>query len=99
MEQVYLVMVLEHSLVFSIISFYMPIIEFYLFHIGPFFILVFFNFIFIKKIIKNRESKNIDLFLFFVTVINICQRSFHRIGEHGTDRSAQILLLIIFTIF
>lgn len=79
---------------------YMPIIQFYLFHIGPFFILVFFNFIFIKKIIKNRASKNID-FVFYFSLLSLIFVNvvFYRIGEHGTDRSAQILLLIIFTIF
>jgi len=79
---------------------YAPLIKFYLFHIGPFFILVFSNFIFLRNIIINSLNKKIDFIYFFslfsLIFINII---FYRIGEHGTDRSAQILLLIIFVYF
>ena len=77
---------------------YMPYIKFYLFHIGPFLILVFFNYIIIYRLIKNNIKHNFTsyfslLSLIFVNIV------FYRLGEHGTDRSAQILLLLIFLFF
>ena len=79
---------------------YMPFIDFYLFHSGPFFILVFFNFIIIFDLIKKHEKKKINLIYYFSLLsfifINV---AFYRIAEHGTDRSAQILLILIFICF
>ena len=79
---------------------YMPFIKFYLFHIGPFFILLFFNFIIIKKIYEDFSIKKIDFISYFTLLtlifVNVV---FYRIGEHGTDRSAQILLFLIFINF
>ena len=79
---------------------YMPFIEFYLFHSGPFFILLFFNFIILSKLKKNFNSNQISFIFYFLLLsllfINI---AFYRIAEHGTDRSAQILLILIFSIF
>ena len=79
---------------------YMPFIEFYLFHSGPFFILLFFNFIVLSKLKKNFSSDQINFIFYFLLLsllfINI---AFYRIAEHGTDRSAQILLILIFSIF
>ena len=79
---------------------YMPLIKFYLFFIGPFFILLFSNFIILSEIKKKIQFNNINFVYFFILFsfifINVV---FYRIGEHGTDRSAQILLLLIFTIF
>ena len=79
---------------------YMPYIEFYLFHIGPFFILIFFNLILLKKILKIKNSENIN-FVFYFSLLSLIFVNivFYRIGEHGTDRSAQILLLLIFITF
>ena len=75
----------------------MPFIEFYLFHSGPFFILLFFNFIILSKLKKNFSSDQINFIFYFLLLsllfINI---AFYRIAEHGTDRSAQILLILIF---
>ena len=79
---------------------YMPFIDFYLFHSGPFFILIFFNFIIIFDLIKKYKDKKFDFIYFFSILsfvfINI---AFYRIAEHGTDRSAQILLILIFIFF
>jgi len=79
---------------------YLPLVKYYLFHIGPFYILVFFNYIIIYKLIndiKNKQNYFINYFallsLIFINVV------FYRIGEHGTDRSSQILLILIFLIF
>ena len=79
---------------------YMPFIKYYLFHIGPFLILLFFNLIILKKLFENYRLKKFDFIYFFSLLsfifINIV---FYRIGEHGTDRSAQILLVLIFLLF
>jgi len=79
---------------------YMPLIKFYLFYIGPFFIMLFFNYIVISKLIKNFSIKNFNFVYFFLIIslvfVNVV---FYRLGEHGTDRSAQILLLLIFLLF
>ncbi len=79
---------------------YMPYIEFYLFHSGPFFILLFFNFIIFSKLKKNLKINQYDFIFYFLLLsaifINI---AFYRIAEHGTDRSAQILLILIFSLF
>ena len=78
----------------------MPKINYFLFHIGPFYILLFVNYIFLSEIILNQKKINVNLVYFFTLLalifINVV---FYRIGEHGTDRSAQIILLLIFVIF
>ena len=79
---------------------YMPYVKFYLFHIGPFYILIFFNLIIIERLLKNLKLNKIDFSFFFsllsLIFVNIV---FYRISEHGTDRSAQILLLLIILLF
>ena len=79
---------------------YMPLIEIYLFHIGAFFILVFFNFVIISKIYE-MYSKNKFNFIYYFSLLSFIFINivFYRIAEHGTDRSAQILLILIFIFF
>ncbi|MGL3827282.1 hypothetical protein [Candidatus Pelagibacter communis] len=77
---------------------YMPYIKFYLFHIGPFLILLFFNYIVIYRLIKNNIKNNFTSYFSLLSVIFV-NIVFYRLGEHGTDRSAQILLLLIFLFF
>ena len=79
---------------------YMPYIKFYLFHIGPLFIIIFFNFIIIEKLLKNLKFNEID-FIHFYSLLSLLFVNifFYRISEHGTDRSAQILLLLIILLF
>ena len=79
---------------------YLPYIKFYLFHIGPFLIIIYFNLIIYSKLINNYnlpKKKFINYFailsLLFVNIV------FYRIGEHGTDRSSQVLLLLVFILF
>ena len=78
---------------------YLPYIKFYLFHAGPFLILLFFNFILVTKFLDYLKKKNICFSFFFIlfsfTFVNVV---FYRIAEHGTDRSAQILVFLIFII-
>jgi hypothetical protein len=79
---------------------YLPFIKFYLFHSGPFYILIFFNYIILIKIIDKLEEKKIDIIYFF-SILNFIfvNVAFYRISEHGTDRSGQILLFLVFVIF
>ena len=81
--------------------FYLPIIKYYLFHIGAAIIFGSTIFIFFSNIIEFIKKKNIDYIYYFdlLSLIFILI-FFYRLAEHGTDRSAQILsLLIISEIF
>ncbi|WP_075483205.1 LIC_10190 family membrane protein [Candidatus Pelagibacter communis] len=77
--------------------FYLPYVEYYLFHMGAVLILGFSNIILITNIERNLEKKNNNYFFFLnllaFVFINIF---FYRLAEHGTDRSAQILVLLFF---
>lgn len=77
--------------------FYLPLIKYYMFNFLPVLVMGFANVIFIKKIFYYLNQKKINyifyLNLFFLLFINIF---FYRIQEHGTDKSAQILILILF---
>ena len=44
---------------------YMPYIKFYLFHSGPFLILIYFNYIILSNLIKKFNSKKLILFTIF----------------------------------
>tara|TARA_B100001121_G_C18691693_1_gene623290 strand:- start:320 stop:2029 length:1710 start_codon:yes stop_codon:yes gene_type:complete len=96
-----------HSSLFFLNSlFYLPFVDFFLFNFGTVLILLFSNLILINiilykysglKLLKyNRFYIYLSLFIF--SFINIF---FYRIAEHGTDRSAQILIFLLFieTIF
>ena len=79
---------------------YMPFIKFYLFHIGPLFIIIFFNYIVISEILEKYKNNQINfLYYFLLLSLIFVDIAFYRISEHGTDRSAQILLLLIFYYF
>ena len=75
---------------------YLPYIKYYLFHSGPFFILIYFNYIIITKLIYKYKKDQFDITYFFsilnFTFVNV---AFYRIAEHGTDRSAQILVFLL----
>jgi len=77
--------------------FYLPFIKYNLFLMPAILILGFVNLILLSKIIKNFNLNKIDystyLCLLSLAFINIF---FYRIQEHGTDRSAQILVFILF---
>ena len=88
------------SLFYYSSTLYLPFIKFYLFHSGPFLILIYFNYIVLTKIVDKFKKKQIDNIYFFSLLnfifVNVV---FYRIAEHGTDRSGQILLFLIFIIF
>ena len=76
--------------------FYLPIIKYFTFYISAVLFLVFSNLILLSKIVESFKCKKVDyisyLCLLFFIFINIF---FYRIQEHGTDRSAQILIFIL----
>jgi len=76
--------------------FYLPIIKFYLFHIGSAIIFGSAIYIFLSNIIENIKKKKINYIYYFdlLSLIFILV-FFYRLAEHGTDRSAQILVLLI----
>ena len=78
---------------------YLPFIKFYLFHSGPFLILIYFNYIVLSKIFNKFKKNEFDI-VYFLSLLNFIFVNivFYRIAEHGTDRTAQILLLLIFII-
>ena len=77
--------------------FYLPYLDYYLYHMGAILVLGFSNIILISNI-KNYLDKKDNNHFFFLNLlafifINIF---FYRIAEHGTDRSAQILIFLFF---
>ena len=76
--------------------FYLPIIKFYFFHLPSVLIIGFVNIIFIKYLIKNIKIIDINFIsyfiLFSILFINIF---FYRMAEHGTDRSAQVIIFLL----
>ena len=85
------------SIFFLNSMFYLPKISFYSFNLIQALILGFSNLIFLEKIFNKKLFKN-KIFICFLSLIififvNIF---FYRLGEHGTDRSGMILILICF---
>ena len=77
--------------------FYLPLIKYYSFQMGAIMIMGFTNFIFLDSIYRNIKKKifNNVLFLSLLSFVFI-NIFFYRISEHGTDRSAQILIFLFF---
>ena len=76
--------------------FYLPGIKYYLMNSGAAYILGFSNYILfknIKDLIKNNNFNHI-LFLSILSLVYI-NTIFSRIAEHGTDRSALILIFVM----
>ena len=76
--------------------FYLPILEKSLINSGAIFFLIFSNIFFIQKIFNQLKNNKYDfilvLSLFSLLFINTI---FYRLAEHGTDRSALILIFIL----
>ena len=77
--------------------FYLPFIKYNSFHISSIIFLGLANLILIFKLNKIYRKKNFD-YIFFLTLLSFLFINifFYRISEHGTDRSAQIFILILF---
>ena len=85
--------------------FYLPFIKYHSFNFAAVIILIFSNIILLKKVgiiysnnffsfKKKIDNKNILVFFSLLSFIFI-NIFFYRIGEHGTDRSAQILVMLL----
>ena len=77
--------------------FYFPYLEYYLYHISAILIMAFSNIILISNIVKclGKKKNNQFFFLNLLTFLFI-NIFFYRIAEHGTDRSAMILIFLFF---
>ena len=77
--------------------FYLPVVEYFLFNMGAILIFGFSNLILIFKLKNDFNNKRYD-FIFFLTFLSFLFINifFYRLAEHGTDRSAQILIFILF---
>ena len=77
--------------------FYLPFIKYFSFEIAALLILGFSNLILFYNINENLKKKQINYYFYlsilFLVFFNIF---FYRIQEHGTDRSAQILIAVLF---
>lgn len=85
------------SSIFYFASFlYLPKINYQLIHLAPIFFVGFVNYIFLKEILKNlQEKKNLYLIIFSIFSLTLINVFFYRLAEHGTDRTAQILILLL----
>ena len=78
--------------------FYLPKILYHSYHIPAFIIIFFSNLVLIEKIKFYFNKKKISIFYFFLIFsLLFTNIFFYRISEHGTDRSAQILVLLLFS--
>ena len=76
--------------------FYLPIINYNLFHIGSLLYFGFSIYILVTKILYSLKKNEIDhLYYFNLLALIFIIVFFYRLAEHGTDRSALILLFII----
>ena len=79
--------------------FFLPFAKFYLLNISYLLVLGFANIILINKILSNFKKKNSNnnLFINFISLLSLLFINifFYRLSEYGTDRSAQILVIIL----
>ena len=81
------------SLFFLNSTFYLPFIEYFSFHFSLLFFLIFFNFFLLKEIISKNTNETIKfLYIFAFAFFNL---SFNRIAEYGTDKTGQLLIVIL----
>ena len=75
--------------------FYLPMIKYYSFYIATTLILGFSNLIFLSNIYQHIKKQNINYLFYLSVLFLVLFNIFYRIQEHGTDRSAQILISIL----
>ncbi len=77
--------------------FYLPYLDYYFYHMSAILILGFSNIILISNIKKFlEEKKNNQFFYLNLLAFVFINVFFYRLAEHGTDRSAQILIFLFF---
>ena len=87
-----------HSSIFLLNSmFHLPGTNYNLFHLGAAYFWLFSNFILINFLLSKKIQKNYFFInIFILSSIIFINVFFYRLGEHGTDRSAMILILLLF---
>ena len=75
--------------------FYLPIIKFYTFNFAQLYIFLF-GLIYLYKKIFNKFNNNSLIFFYSLLAFIFISVVFYRLAEHGTDRSGQIILFIVF---
>ena len=79
--------------------FYLPKIEFYLFHIGSAIFLGYINLFLINNILDKNNFKNSRFYNFLNLIIFLFTNIFFsRLSEYGTDRIGILLVMLIFMI-
>ena len=77
--------------------FYLPFLKYYMFQIGAVLIMGFANLYIILSLKNfNLNGKYDQRFYFYILIFLFINIFFYRISEHGTDRSAQILIFLLF---
>ncbi len=76
--------------------FFLPKIKYFMIHSGALYFMIFSNIYLIEKIMYNKKVKK-NLFIIFLSLFSFIfiNTVFSRISEHGTDRSALILILLL----
>ncbi|MDC1155717.1 hypothetical protein OAT07_05790, partial [Candidatus Pelagibacter sp.] len=76
--------------------FYLPLSKYSMINSGAIFYLLFCNVFFLQTIFNKIKNKNLD-FIFILLLISFIftNTSFYRLAEHGTDRSALILVFVL----
>jgi hypothetical protein len=76
--------------------FYLPYIKYFMINSGAVFIMGFTNIIFLEKIynLLKKKKTSLNLFLLILSFVYI-NTAFYRLAEHGTDRSALILIFLL----
>jgi len=76
--------------------FYLPILEKSLINSGAVYFLIFSNIFLIQKVFNKLKNKKFD-FIFILSLLSLLfiNTIFYRLAEHGTDRSALILVFIL----
>lgn len=81
------------SLFFLNSAFYLPLIEIYSFHFSSLFFLIFFNYFLLYEIFKKKNDQVIKyLYILSFAFFNV---SFNRLAEFGTDKTGQLLMIIL----
>ena len=76
--------------------FYLPVIKYFLYHIGALMIMGYSLFTISIKILDKFNLKQYDqLFFYNLLSLSFILIFFYRLSEHGTDRSAQILSFVL----
>ena len=86
-----------HSSIFLLSSlFSLPGAKYSLFNLGAAYFMIFSNFIILKLIFnKNIQKKSNFISILSLSSFVFINIFFYRLSEHGTDRSAMILIILL----